>query len=212
LERVLIVGPGLDFAPRTSLDDRFPPQSYQPYAIADALIGLGLSAHPRIECVDINSRVIQFFQEFPRRSRPALHILSPPGDAEYLTYFRQLGDKIGAAHSEEPLEKTIELRREIARSVTADKLNIITERRRGRYDLAVATNVLVYFNDRELLLALANIQSMLAPGGYLIHNELRPVIDEYAQAVGLAAIQARTVRIAAGRKAPLYDGFAIYRK
>ncbi|MEO7146029.1 MAG: hypothetical protein ABI165_21250, partial [Bryobacteraceae bacterium] len=42
LERVLIVGPGLDFAPRTSLDDRFPPQSYQPYAIADALIGLGL--------------------------------------------------------------------------------------------------------------------------------------------------------------------------
>lgn len=38
LDHVLIVGPGLEFAPRTGLDDAIPPQSLQPYAVADALL------------------------------------------------------------------------------------------------------------------------------------------------------------------------------
>src|SRR5687767_2119368 len=38
IRRVLIVGPGLDLAPRTSLDEAGPPQSYQPWAVMDALV------------------------------------------------------------------------------------------------------------------------------------------------------------------------------
>src|SRR5262249_40014549 len=39
LNKVLIVGPGLDFAPRTDLIDFIGPQSYQPFAVTDALLG-----------------------------------------------------------------------------------------------------------------------------------------------------------------------------
>ena len=96
--------------------------------------------------------------------------------------------------------------------MSAEELNIITQRLGSKYDLVVATNVLVYFDDNELLLAMANIESMLGAGGYLIHNELRGAIDQDATAVGLAPVQARTVKIGEGTKAPLYDAFAIYQK
>ncbi|PYR71848.1 MAG: hypothetical protein DMF86_25075, partial [Acidobacteria bacterium] len=43
VRRVLIVGPGLDLAPRTGLLEAGPPESYQPWAVIDALIGLRLS-------------------------------------------------------------------------------------------------------------------------------------------------------------------------
>ncbi|MCL4500122.1 MAG: hypothetical protein M1335_07800, partial [Chloroflexi bacterium] len=69
LDRVLIVGPGLDFAPRTDFFDMFPPQSYQPFAIADALLGLALTmpGRMRIHCVDINPRVVEWIRHFPSR-------------------------------------------------------------------------------------------------------------------------------------------------
>ena len=44
IRRVLIVGPGLDLAPRTGLLEAGPPESYQPWAVIDALVSLGLSA------------------------------------------------------------------------------------------------------------------------------------------------------------------------
>jgi hypothetical protein len=48
--------------------------------------------------------------------------------------------------------------------VTAGRQNILTRHERGepKADLAVATNVLLYFSDAELYLALANIRAMLA--------------------------------------------------
>ena len=42
IRRVLIVGPGLDLAPRTGLLEAGPPESYQPWAVIDALLALGL--------------------------------------------------------------------------------------------------------------------------------------------------------------------------
>jgi hypothetical protein len=212
IDRVLIVGPGLDFAPRTALDDRFRPQSYQPFAVADALVSLGLSPAPSIHCIDINRRVIEFFREFPLRRPPELRISSPPGDAGYVGWFQRLGAAIGAVRATGPLEKTIHVRKSIGLATTAESLNIITGRLDKEYDLVIATNVLVYFNDPELLLATVNITSMLTPGGYLISNELRPELDQFANAVGLAPVQARTMRLASGEKAPLYDGFSIYQK
>src|SRR5260221_7596659 len=68
LQRVLIVGPGLDIAPRTGLEDRYPPQSYQPYAVAQFLRDLNFSETPQIECLDINDRVIRFIRGFTHRS------------------------------------------------------------------------------------------------------------------------------------------------
>ena len=66
VRRVLIVGPGLDFAPRTGLRD-LPPQSYQPYLVLDALLRrtMGDPSSISIHAVDIEPRVVHFVQEFP---------------------------------------------------------------------------------------------------------------------------------------------------
>jgi SAM-dependent methyltransferase len=208
MQRILIVGPGLDFAPRTALDDSRPPQSFQPYAVADALLGLGMARRGQflIDCADINARVIDFLRTFPAGPR-TLELYSGGGDAEYRRYFSSLGGAIGTKNG-----STIHVDVDVARAIRAGRRNIMTDRWEAAYDLAIATNVLVYFSSDELALAVANIGAMLRPGGWFLHNELRPEVDELAAAAGLEAVQARTVRIAEGRTAPLFDSFALYRK
>jgi len=228
--RVLIVGPGLDFAPRTDWLDAIPPESYQPYAVADALLALGLSTPERLEihCVDINDRVIQFLNDFSKRNLRKLTVLSSLPNtrrnvpADYRTYFANLGKHIGAevpvpkslAAGNIYLKKSLLVRGDVAEAITAEKMNILTERYDPlpRYDLVVVTNVFVYFNKAELALSLSNIQSMLKSGGYLIHNELRPELERLSIMLGLEPIQARTLRLSGGDEHPLLDGFVIHRK
>jgi len=53
-------------------------------------------------------------------------------------------------------------------------LNIVLERAEmteGRFDLVVATNILVYYGAFEQTLALQNIAAMLKPGGFLLTND-----------------------------------------
>jgi hypothetical protein len=70
----------------------------------------------------------------------------------------------------------------------------------------------VYCKDPELLLAMSNIAASLKSGGYFLTNEIRPVMDIYSEATGLTPEQARTLLVARGANAPLYDSFAIYSK
>ena len=210
IRRVLVVGPGLDFAPRMDLFDQLPPQSYQPYALADALFSLKLaqSSGFRLHCVDINPRVVDFVNTFKGRPLPVLKLISKTADEEYQRYFLRLGSAIGTRQGD-----TIAVRKDVAESVSATRLNILTERLTGEpFDLVVVTNVLLYFNPKELTLALANIAGMLKRGGYLIHNDLRPEIDGDAVMFGLGPVQARTLRVARGSTDPLFDSFAIYIK
>jgi hypothetical protein len=220
IRRVLIIGPGLDFAPRTALFDRLPPQSFQPYAVADALLSLGLARRESltIDCADINSRVIEFINRFPQSDR-FLRLYSEPGDADYNRYFHNLGGTMGTPAPNLPTVsqlaksvKTVRVDADVAREIHASKLNIVTGRWPASYDLVIVTNVLVYFNADELALALANIAAMLPQGGWLLHNELRGDLDELSAAAGLEPVQARTVRVSEGRRAPLFDAFAIYRR
>lgn len=228
--RVLIIGPGMDFAPRTDLMDLFGPQSYQPFAVADSLLGLGLAktGELRIHCVDINDRVIAHLGGLARRSGFPLSLLSGVGDSpdrpltdDFKDYFRKLGRNIGVeAPLEVPeryrahLKKAVQVRPEVARMISAGRLNIITERYEApaQYDLVVITNVFPYFDAPELALALANIAAMMADGGRLIHNELQAVPSSVAAALGIPLQQARTVLIAANERLPLFDGIAIHRK
>lgn len=215
MNRVLIVGPGQDFAPRTGLVDAYPPQSYQPFAVADALLALGLAGRDRlrIDCVDINDRVLDFFREFPKRRERRLTLLLEWNDPEYVEYFRGLGRSVGT-ETAIPGGKSLLVSKELTERVAADKLNIIAERYDPprQYDLIVATNVLVYFNNTELLLALSNIHSMLAGGGILIHNELRPEVEQFSAALRFPVLQARTLRLSQGTARPLFDSFVIHRK
>lgn len=230
LNRILIVGPGLDFAPRTDLIDLFGPQSYQPFAIADSLLALKLADESKLQihCVDINDRVIAHLQTLRQRAETRLSILSgvkesaahPIAD-DYRNYFLGFGKSIGAesrlnlpAQFSAHLSKSLKIRPEIVKTISGHRLNIVAERFADspQYDLIVVTNVFPYFSAPELLFALTNIQAMMAAGGYLVHNELQTVPSTFVTALGLPLWQARTVMITSDKATPLFDGVAVHQK
>ncbi|MFN3327093.1 MAG: class I SAM-dependent methyltransferase [Bryobacteraceae bacterium] len=111
---------------------------------------------------------------------------------EFLEGFgAQIGKRLGG------LIPTIEVTADAAQLVYASKLNILTERIAANpaFDLAVATNIFVYFTDQELLLAMQNIRSMLRPGGYFLHNDARGVVEPYGRALEMPVVHARMVSL-----------------
>jgi hypothetical protein len=224
IRRVLIVGPGLDLAPRTGLLEDGPPESYQPWAVMDALLGLGLSRAGDLEVVaaDINPRVVQHLRR-AHADPPTLTLVSGIGESdtvrlsdEYKEYFARLGRAIGEVKSGAAnLRKTLRVGPAAARALAAESLDVVTERLDGSpFDLIVATNILPYFDDAELMLAMGNVAAMLAPGGILLHNEARPLLGDVTAALGLPFEQSRHVIIATVRGAPgpLSDSVWLHRK
>jgi len=90
----------------------------------------------------------------------------------------------------------------------------VTERLDGPpFDLVIATNILPYFDEVELALALSNIAGMLAPGCAFLHNEPRPALRDIAVAAGLPLQQARQTPIALVAGAPpLVDTIFLHRR
>jgi hypothetical protein len=231
VRRVLIVGPGLDLAPRTALLDAGPPESYQPWAVMDALVSNGLARVEDLAVVaaDINPRVVSHLRR-AHDSPPTLNLVSEIRDsdtvtlsAEYREYFGGLGRAIADASAppvpgrpvEGHLRRTVRVGRAAARALAADPLDIVTERLDGAaFDLVIATNILPYFDDGELMLAMTNVAAMLAPGGVFLHNEGRPGMGTVTDAVGLPFEQSRHVVIATvrGAPAPLFDSVWLHRK
>ena len=85
------------------------------------------------------------------------------------------------------------------------------------FDLIIATNILPYFDDVQLMLAMSNVSRMLAPGGVFLHNEARPVLGEITEALGLQFEQSRRVVIAtvhggADKPGALVDSVWLHRK
>ena len=229
IRRVLIVGPGLDLAPRTALLETGPPESYQPWAVIDALLALGLSRAGDLEVVgaDINPRVVQHLRR-ARATPPTLTLLSGIRESptlaiaeEYRDYFTRLGQSIGTvgggAGSDAigHLRKTIQVGPSAARALAAETLDVVTESLDGApFDLVVATNILPYFDDVGLMLAMSNVARMLAPGGVFLHNEARPLMHEVTAALGMPVEQSRHAIIASvkGAPAPLVDSVWLHRK
>jgi chemotaxis methyl-accepting protein methylase len=55
--------------------------------------------------------------------------------------------------------------------------NIVTERLDAEaFDLVVATNVFIYYDTFEQALAMANVDAMLKPGGFLLANFSAPTL------------------------------------
>ena len=150
--RVLIIGPGSDFAARTALKPG-PVQSFQPAALK------ALLPDATVDCLDLNPRVV-----------------------------RAVSEECDAA-----LEADISIHRS---DVT--------------YDLIVATNVLLYLDDKELLLAMQNVRSMLAPTGSFVHNDTRFQTNLFGRAVGLPVLHFGSVTVDAIHKPPLIDHFVIH--
>ncbi len=229
IRRVLIVGPGLDLAPRTSLVETGAPESYQPWAVVDALLSLGLSRLENLVVVgaDINPRVVARINQ-ERTAPPILALLSGIVESptvritdEYRDYFMRLGREIrdgsivNTPSVSGHLSTSLRVRPEITQSVSAVQLDVVVERLPiSAFDLIIATNILPYFDDTQLSLAISNVAAMLAPDGIFLHNEPRPVLGDITEAVGLHFEQLRRVTIASvsGGVAPLTDVVMLHRK
>ena len=78
--------------------------------------------------------------------------------------------------------RAVRIRPDVVLSCTLVDLNIVLERPElpvgERFDLIVATNVLVYYDTLEQALALQNLSTMLKPGGYVLSNERLPELPE----------------------------------
>jgi SAM-dependent methyltransferase len=191
IRRVAVVGPGLDFSDKDSGFDFYPLQTLQPFAVVDSLRRLQLgAAGPEVVVLDISPRVIDHV------NRAAARAAKDEGYTLYLplatqrewlpsfrSYWRQLGDQIGATVAVDPPRsvaaaaelRAIRIPADLAQRVTVSDLNIVTDRLDGEgFDLIVATNVFVYYDLFDQALAVANVASMLRPGGYFLSNTALP--------------------------------------
>lgn len=227
IRRVLIVGPGMDLAPRTGFQET-PPESYQPWAVIDALVSNGLARLDDLEvtAADINPRVVAHLRR-SRSAPPTLSLTSEIAEKDgvtfsrdYRDYFTALGSQLAGESGRVQeqsghLHKSVRVGAPAARTLRAEPLDIVTERLTGApFDLVIATNILPYFDDLQLTLAASNIAAMLAPGGIFLHNEARPVLGDLSAAVGLPFEQSRHAVIATvkGAPAPLFDSVFLHVK
>jgi len=209
--RALVVGPGLEFSSRVGFREDLPVQSVQPYLVLDAMLSLGLAvpAAARVDCVDLNQRVVSVINDFSRRAPARLVLRETVGDEESRRWWESAGRKLGPS-IRGTRAKSIEVKPEWLERVRAARMDLLTERVGGQYDVIVVTNLLLYFDNRQLGLALANLASMLRPGGVLIHNEARPEVEFLANLAGLPILQARTIEIRARASSPLFDFVVIH--
>jgi hypothetical protein len=214
VRRVAVVGPGLDFADKDVGFDVYPQQTLQPFAVLDSLKRLGLAppaGDPEIVLLDINSRIIDHVTR--ARTRAAQNVgytlnLPLPKSTSWLpevhAYWRTFGDQIGApaqAPASKAMRDLAEFRAVRARPSTVQRMsilnvNIVTERLDGEaFDLAIATNVLIYYDVLEQALAMANIQAMLKPGAFLLANFSAPNLTS----IPLRPVETTTTRFARTR-------------
>ncbi len=197
IERVAVVGPGLDFIDKNEESgyDYYPQQTVQPFALYDSLLRLGLAHNNRaaVSILDISSRVIDHVQHARERaSKNVPYVIQLPRDiarpwpADVIAYWRTLGDRVGKAVTPiQPPEifkgletRAVEVRPEVVLACQPSDVNIVLERLTldpaNRYDLVVATNIFVYYDAFQQTLALENIGAMLKPGGLLLTNDRLP--------------------------------------
>jgi hypothetical protein len=215
VRRVAVIGPGLDFTDKAEGHDFYPQQSIQPFAILDSLVRLDLArlGDLRIVTFDVSPRVNQHLNAARQRAeKKAAYVLQLPikidrpgvrADDDFTTFWQRFGDRIGAdvaplavpPAASDVRVRAVSVRPDVVLSITPYDLDVILERlaplaSSERFDLVVATNVLVYYSRLEQALALANVSAMLRPGGFFLTNyEVHPLAPMDAAPVLSTAVQ-----------------------
>lgn len=191
VRRVAIIGPGLDFTDKQDGYDFYPQQTIQPFAIVDSLFRLGLARPPnlKITTLDLSPRINDHIRRARARAQSgAGYVVQLPRDAEgqwkpeTVAYWTKFGDQIGVSVAPVPVPagagdlkvRAVRIRAAVVSAVTPEDLNIVVQRLElaplEKFDLIIATNILVYYDVFEQSLALKNIERMLRPGGFLLSN------------------------------------------
>lgn len=193
--RAAVIGPGLDFIDKEAGFDYYPQQTLQPFAIRDSLQRLDLlGANSRLTILDISPRVLEHAKQArDRASRGQPYSIQLPRDAAAhwtgpaVQYWRDFGSGIG--QTVEPIApplanvsaRAIRIPAQAVLAMDVADVNIVSQRldlpAAQKFDLIVATNILVYYGPFEQALALANIAAMLKPGGFLLTNDELPNVQ-----------------------------------
>jgi SAM-dependent methyltransferase len=187
--RVGIVGPGLDFTDKAEGYDFYPPQTIQPFALVDTLVRARMaSSDLRVTTLDLSPRVNRHLEAARRRAAAGTaYVIQLPlardqpqheWHPDLVAYWQQFGAGIGRAVPGAPAPaiagdvrvRAVAVRPSIVAAITPADVDIVAERTDDRFDLIVATNILVYYDAFEQSLALANISKMLRPGGLFLTN------------------------------------------
>jgi hypothetical protein len=191
VRRIAIVGPGLDFTDKQDGYDFYPQQTIQPFAMIDTLLRLGLAraSDLQVTTFDLSPRI----NDHLMRSKLAAqrgqgYRIQLPRDeqatwkAESLEYWKRFGDQIGTpvtpvvvpASASGLKVRAVNVRPAIVGLITPQDLNVVLQRMERPagtgFDLIIATNILVYYDVFEQSLAMANVEKMLRPGGFLLSN------------------------------------------
>ena len=108
--------------------------------------------------------------------------------------------------------ETVDVRLEVVETLGARRLDITTEVPPGAFDLVIATNLLLYFENREMLTAMAGLEQALAPGGRLVHNDQRFAAKVFGEALGLTMERFEPLQFAARKGIEQWDRVVIHRK
>ena len=190
LQRVAVIGPGLDVVDKQEGYDFYPPQTIQPFALVDSLIRLGLADVEtlRVTTLDVSARVNDHIVEMARRARAGVqYVVHLPLDGavawtpELLNYFGRFGEAVASPLPVTippgigPLRlRTLAVRPPVVERISARDVNITAQllplADTERFDMIVGTNIFVYYDRLQQGLAMASIAAMLRPGGVLLSN------------------------------------------
>jgi hypothetical protein len=198
VRRAAVIGPGLDFTDKVGGYDFYPQQTIQCFALVDTLFRLGLARTGQLELTtfDVSPRVNDHLRRARRRAQLGqAYILQLPRHSQIpwkpaaSHYWQQFGDQIGtpvdpirAPALAGSLEtRAVRIPPAIVSMITPVDLDIVVQHLdvppQEGFDLIIATNVFVYYGLFEQFLALANTQSMLRPGGFLLSNNSLPLLS-----------------------------------
>ena len=193
VRRAAVIGPGLDFTDKAEGYDFYPPQTTQPFSLIDSLRRLGLADAEglRLTTFDLSPRINGHLEAARRRaSTGGGYVVVLPHDrdvnwrAGLLQFWKGFGITIGEGTTapSPPAGVSVDMRAvavrpDIVMSIEPRDVNVVLERLAPpaadrAFDLIVATNIFVYYDAFEQSLALANVASMLRPGGLLLSNDV----------------------------------------
>jgi hypothetical protein len=191
VRRVAVIGPGLDFTDKAEGYDFYPQQTTQPFAVIDSLRRLGLArADLRLTTFDLSPRINRHLQAARRRAStgdPYAIVLPRHRDGRWRPdlagFWKAFGSRIGEETTGTPSRpdgvevRAVRVRPDVVSSIDVRDVNVVLERLATlaadeHFDVIIATNILVYYGVFEQSLALANVASMLRPGGFLLSNNV----------------------------------------
>jgi hypothetical protein len=160
----------------------------------------------QVAAFDISPRVNDHLRRARERAERGIpYVLNLPLDfgilwtPEFKEYWNRAGDQIGISSSTRSLPsigkqlnvRVVSVRPEVVSQLAPDSLNVIVQRPSGQpFDLVVATNVFVYYDVLDQCLALANIEAMMRPGGFLLSNNFLPQLPTlHMRSAGSQAVQ-----------------------